>query len=148
MEFDHAFSVARAIDEVWTALGDVELVVSCIPNARLAGSAGDDGFDVEIEADVGLITLTAKAKVTLSERDDGAHRELLRILATEADGDRLADATATFVLTQAAGRTLAAVHTSVQVSGIARLVSAGKIDEIANRTFTTFGANLEARLAS
>ena len=146
MEFDHAFSVTITIDEVWAALGDGERVVPCIPNARLTGSSGADSYDVDIEADIGLITLKTKAKVTLSDRDDGAHRQVLRIVAREADGDELADATATIVLTEAGGRSMAAVHTSVEVGGVARLVSEDKIDEVANRTFTKFGANLEAML--
>jgi hypothetical protein len=41
---------------------------------------------------------------------------------------------------------MAAVHTSVEVGGIGRLVSEDKIDEVANRTFTRFGVNLEALL--
>ena len=146
MEFDHAFSVTIAIDEVWAALGDGERIVPCIPNARLTGRSGADSYDVDIEADIGLITLKTKAKVTLSDRDDGAHRQVLRIVAREADGDELADATATIVLTEAGGRTMAAVHTSVEVGGVARFVSEDKIDEVANRTFTKFGANLETVL--
>ena len=146
MEFDHAFSVAAPIDEVWEALGDAERVVSCIPNARLVGGSAASGFDVEIEADVGLVTLRSEARVSISERDDAARREVLTIFAREADGDQLADATATFVVSEAGGRSLAAVHTSVEVGGIGRLVSEDKIDEVANRTFTRFGANLEALL--
>ena len=146
MEFDHAFSVVAPIGEVWEVVGDGERVVPCIPNARLTGRSGADSFDVEIEADIGFVTLKTKADVTLSDRDEAAHREVLRITAREADGDELADATATIVLTEAGGRVLAAVHTSVEVGGVARLVSEDKIDEVANRTFTRFGANLEALL--
>lgn len=146
MDFDHAFSVAAPIDEVWALLGDGERIVPCIPNTRLIGRAGENSYDVEIEADVGLVTLRSQANVTLTKRDDDAHRQTLRIVARDGDGDQLADATATIVLTEGAERTLAAVHTSVEVGGIARLVSQDKIDEVANRTFTTFGANLEALL--
>jgi carbon monoxide dehydrogenase subunit G len=146
MDFDHAFSVAGPIDEVWALLGDVERVVPCIPNTRLIGRAGENSYDVEIEADVGLLTLTSKASVTLTARDDATHSEGLQIVAHDGDGNQLADATATIVLSEGAGRSLAAVHTSVEVGGIGRLVAEDKIDEVANRTFTKFGANLEALL--
>jgi carbon monoxide dehydrogenase subunit G len=144
-EFDHAFSVWAPIDDIWAALDDADIVVSAIPDARLVGPSGENSDDVTIEADVGLITLKADAMVTVEERDDAAHREVLRIVA-ETDGDELADATATIVLTDAGGRALAAVHTSVEVSGIGRLVSMDKLDEVANRTFTKFGASLGAAL--
>ncbi len=146
MDFDHAFSVTMPLDAVWAALADGELIVPCIPNARLTGRSGADSYDVDIEADIGLVTLKTKAKVTLSDRDGASHSQVLRIVAREADGDELADATATIVLSDAGGRSLAAVHTSVEVNGVARFVSEDKIDEVANRTFTTFGANLEAAL--
>jgi carbon monoxide dehydrogenase subunit G len=145
MEFDHAFSVGAPIDDVWAVLGDGERLVPCIPNARLVGSSGNS-YDIEVEADIGFVTLKTKVNVTLGERDDGGHRQVLEIHARDGDGDQLADATATIVLTEAAGRSVAAVHTSVEVGGIARLVSEDKIDEVANRTFTKFGANLEALL--
>lgn len=147
MEFDHAFSVTAPIDEVWAALGDGERIVPCIPKARLTGRSGEDSYDIEIESDVGFVTLTAKAKVTLSGREDATHTQVLRVVA-ETDGDPLADARATIVLTEGGGRSLAAVHTSVEVSGIAKFVSEDKFDEVANRTFTKFGANLEAALTS
>ncbi len=146
MEFDHALSVTVPIAEVWAALGDGERVVPCIPNARLTGRSGADSYDVDIEADVGLVTLKTKANVTLADRDDATHRQVLRMVAREADGDELADATATIMLTESHGRSFAAVHTSVEVDGIARLLSADAIDEVANRTFTRFGVNLQAML--
>ncbi len=146
MEFDHAFSVTLPLDEVWAALGDGERVVPCIPNARLTGRSGVDSYDVDIEADVGLVTLKTKASVTLSERDDATHSQVLRIVARERDGDDLADATATIVLSEAGGRSLAAVHTSVEVDGVARLVPEDTLDAVANQTFTKFGVNLEAML--
>ena len=79
-------------------------------------------------------------------RDRGAARQIDHPPCAGVDGRRLADATATIVLSDVGGRALAAVHTSVEVSGIGRLVSEDKLDEVANRTFTKFGASLEAAL--
>ena len=58
-----------------------------------------------------------------------------------------ADATITIVLTQATDRTDAAMHSSVQVSGVAALIGADTLAGLAADTITTFAANLEALLA-
>ena len=104
MEFDHSFSVAAPIDAVWAAMTDIERIVPCVPNARVTGRAGADGYDVEVTIAVGPLETTAECRITLVERDDATHREVLRVRATDSDGDMPADATITIVLTQATDR--------------------------------------------
>ena len=144
MEFDHAFSVAAPIDAVWTTITDIERVAPCVPNTRVTGRAGPDGFDIEITAAIGPFEITAAGTITLAERDDAAHREVLKIVAQDADGDRLADATVTIVLTGDGAATDGAVHTDVELGGIATLVAQDTLDQVAGDTLRTFAANLEA----
>jgi carbon monoxide dehydrogenase subunit G len=144
MEFDHSFSVAAPLDEVWATIADVERVAPCVPNTRVTGRAGDNSYDVEITAAIGPIELTAQGTITLVARDDAAHREVLSVKAHDPDGDMLADATVTIVLTQADSGTDAAVHSSVEVGGLATLVGEATLGEVAGKTLKTFAANLEA----
>ena len=147
MEFHHSFSVAALPDAVWAAITDIERVVPCVPSTRVTGRAGQDSYDVEITAAVGPLAVTAAGTITLAERDDATHREVLRFVARDQDGDMLADATVAIVLTQAAPGTDAAVHSSVELGGIGIFVGEDALGEVAGRTLQTFAANLEALLA-
>lgn len=146
MEFDHSFSVAAPIDAVWATVTDIERVAPCVPNTRVTGRSGPDSFDVEITAAVGPFEITAEGRITLGERDDAAHRAVLKVLADEPDGDNLADATVTIVLTRDGATTDGAVHSSIEVDGLATLVAEETLDQVAGNTLRTFAANLEQLL--
>jgi len=105
MEFDHSFSVAAPIDVVWAAMTDIGRIAPCVPNARVTGRAGADSYDVEVTFAVGPLETTAERTVTLTERDDTGHHEVLTVVNKDSDVDTPADATITIVLTQAADRT-------------------------------------------
>ena len=145
MEFDHAFSVAAPIDAVWTTITDIERVAPCVPNTRVTGSAGRDSYAIEITAAVALFEITAAGSITLAERNDAARREVLKVVANDADGDKLVTAAVTIVLTQDGGdATAGAVHSSVDLGGIATLVAPETLDQAAAGTLRTFASNLEA----
>lgn len=146
MEFDHAFSVSAPIDAVWATITDIERVAPCVPNTRVTGRAGPDSFDVEITAAIGLFEISADGNITLTERDDAARREVLRVVATEPDGDNLAEATVTIVLNENGTRTDGAVHSSVVPGGVATLINEETLDQVAGNALRTFAANLEKLL--
>lgn len=146
MEFDHSLSVAAPIDAAWAAMTDIERIVPCVPNARVTGRAGADGYDVEVTFAVGPLETTAECRITLAERDDATLHELLTVLVTDSGGDMPADATITVVLTQATDRTDAAMHSCVEVSGVAALIGADTLAGFAADPIATFAANLEALL--
>jgi carbon monoxide dehydrogenase subunit G len=144
MQFHHRFSVAAPAATVWTTITDIERVAPCVPNTRVTGRTGPDGFDIEITAAVGPFEVAAAGTITLVERDDADRREVLKIMAHDADGDTLADATVTIVLTGDGAATDGAVHTDVELGGIATLVAQDTLDQAAGETLRTFAANLEA----
>ena len=146
MEFDHAFSVAAPIDAVWTTITDIERAAPCVPNTRVTASAGPDSYNVEITAAVGPFEITSEGTITLAERDDAARREVLKVIAADADGDQLAEATVTIVLTEGAETTDAAVHSSVELDGIGAFVGEETLDQVAGNTLQAFAANLERLL--
>ncbi|HVF79096.1 MAG TPA: SRPBCC domain-containing protein [Solirubrobacteraceae bacterium] len=146
MEFDHTFSVAAPIDAVWAMIADIQRVAPCVPNTRVTARAGPDSHNVEITAAVGPFEITSEGTITLTERDDAAHREVLKVIANDADGDQLAEAMLTIVLTEAAGTTDAAVHSSVELGGIGLFVSEEALDHVAGDMLRTFASNLEGLL--
>jgi len=147
MEFDHSFSVAAPIDVVWAAMTDIGRIAPCVPNARVTGRAGADSYDVEVTFAVGPLETTAERTVTLTERDDDGHHEVLTVVNKDSDVDTPADATITIVLTQAADRTDAAMRSIVEVSGVAALIGEDALADFAVDTVATFAVNLETLLA-
>lgn len=117
-----------------------------MPNTRVTGRAGPDSYDVELRAAVGPFELTSAGNITLIERDDMARRVVLKVVADDADGDSLAEAAVAIVLSQDAGTTEGAVHSSVEVGGIATLVAQETLDHAAGGALRTFAANVEALL--
>jgi uncharacterized protein len=71
---------------------------------------------------------------------------VLKVVAHDPDGDPLADATVTIVLTQDGATSDGAVHSSVEVGGLATIVAEETLGEVAGNTLRTFAANLEALL--
>jgi len=128
-------------------MNNIEPIAPSVPNARVTGRAGADSYNVDVTFAVGPLETTAERGITLAESDDAANREVLTVLATGSDGDMPADATITIVLTQAMDRTDAAMHSSVQVSGVAALIGDDTLAGLAAATITTFATILEALLA-
>ena len=144
--FDHGFSVAAPIDEVWAAIADLERVAPCVPNTRVTGTVGPREVRVEINVSAGPLDVTSVGTITIAERDDAARREVLRVSAAYANGDSLAEATVTIVLSETGEGTAGAVHSTVDVSGVAGLVGDGTLDSIAADTIGEFADNLGALL--
>lgn len=144
MEFEHGFAVAAPIDAVWAAMIDIERLAPCVPDTRVIGRTGADSYDVEFTVAVGVLATTSEGNITLAERDDDAHREVLKVVAKDSDGATMADATLTIVLTQTADQTDAAIQSSVEIGGIAALIKDETFAEVAADKIRTFAANLEA----
>src|SRR5919197_1527032 len=53
MKFENTFAVDAPIDEVYTALLDVERVAPCVPGAEVLDQIGDDAYTVAIKVRVG-----------------------------------------------------------------------------------------------
>lgn len=146
MEFDHEFAVAAPLDEVWATITDIERVAPCVPNTRVTGPTGPDSFNVQITAAFGMFEITATGMITLVERDDAAHRAVLKVVAHDPDDEPLATALVTIVLTADGAATHGAVHSSVEVGGIGTLVAEETLNEVAGKALKAFAANLEALL--
>jgi uncharacterized protein len=148
MEFDNTFSVAAPIDEVWTALLDVQRVAPCVPGAQVLEQTGENAYKVAIKVKLGPVSMTYRGGVEVVEQDDGAHRAVMSAKAKEARGQGTADATVELRLAEAGGRTAGTIHTDVAISGKAAAMGQGVIADVSARLIDTFAANLAAMLAA
>jgi carbon monoxide dehydrogenase subunit G len=147
MRFDNRFDVDAPLDSVWDALLDVERVAPTVPGAQVLERTGESSYKVGIKVKVGPMSMLYRGEVEIAERDDDAHRAVMKARAKETRGQGTADADVTMVLDGADGRTTASLTTEVELSGKAAAMGQGVLQDVARRLVETFAENLAAMLA-
>src|SRR3712207_5296120 len=148
MRFENTFDVDAPIDEVWKTVLDVERVAPTVPGAQVLEQTGENAYKVGIKVKVGPMSMTYKGEVEITERDEDAHRAVMKARAKESRGQGTADADVTMQLRGENGRTSATVTTDVELSGKAAAMGQGVLQDVAGRLVQTFAKNLATMLAS
>ena len=117
MQFENQFAVDAPSTRCGTPLLDVERVAPTVPGAQVLERIGDDAYKVAIKVKVGPMSMTYRGEVEITERDEAAHRAVMKARAKESRGQGIADADVTMVLSGDDGRTSATVTTEVELSG-------------------------------
>jgi carbon monoxide dehydrogenase subunit G len=146
MRFENQFDVDAPLDEVWAAVLDVERVAPTVPGAQVLEQLGDDAYKVSIKVKVGPMSMTYKGEVEVTERDDAAHRAVMRARAKESRGQGTANADVTMVLSGDDGHTSATLQTDVELSGKVATMGQGVLQDVSGRLVQTFAKNLAAML--
>jgi carbon monoxide dehydrogenase subunit G len=118
-----------------------------VPGAEVLERTGDDAYKVAIKVKVGPMSMTYRGEVEITERDDAAHRAVMKARAKESRGQGTADADVTMLLTGANGGTSATVTTDVSLSGKVATMGQGVLQDVSGRLIETFAQNLAAMLA-
>lgn len=147
MKFENTFEVEAPIDEVYATLLDVERVAPCVPGAEVLEKTGDDAYQVAIKVKVGPISMTYRGTVEIVERDETAHRAVMRAKAREMRGQGTADARVELSLVEEGGRTKGTMVADVQLAGRAAAMGRGIIQDVSAKLVSTFARNLEAMLS-
>src|SRR5688572_10403398 len=113
MKFQNSFDVNAPIDDVWSALLDVERVAPTVPGAQVLERTGDDAYKVAIKVRVGPMSMTYQGEVEITDRDEAEHRAVMKARARESRGQGTANADVVMVLSGDDGRTSATVSTDV-----------------------------------
>jgi uncharacterized protein len=146
MRFENQFDVDAPIEEVWDALLDVERVAPTVPGAQVLEQTGEDAYQVAIKVKVGPMSMTYRGEVEIVERDQDAHRAVMKARAKESRGQGTANADVTMVLSGENGRTAATVTTDVELSGKVATMGQGVLQDVSGRLVQTFAQNLAAML--
>jgi uncharacterized protein len=146
MRFENNFDVAAPLESVWDAVLDVERVAPTVPGAQVLERTGENAYKVSIKVKVGPMSMTYRGDVEIVERDDEAHRAVMKARAKESRGQGTADADVTMALHGEDGRTSATVTTEVEMSGKAASMGQGVLQDVAGRLVETFAQNLASML--
>jgi uncharacterized protein len=146
MRFENRFDLDAPLERVWEAMLDVERVAPTVPGAQVLERTGEDAYKVAIKVKVGPMSMTYRGDVEITERDEAAHRAVMKARAKESRGQGTADADVTMVLSGANGGTSATVTTEVQLSGKVATMGQGVLQDVSGRLVQTFAQNLAAML--
>lgn len=142
MELSNEFVVSTPVPETWGVLTEVERIAPCMPGARLHEVDGDE-YRGTIKVKVGPITAEYRGTARFMEKDDAAHRAVLRAEGRETRGQGNASATITAVLQSLDQGTKVSLSTDLQISGKVAQFGRGVLADVSNKLIGQFVENLE-----
>jgi carbon monoxide dehydrogenase subunit G len=145
---ENVFTVARPIDEVWDYLLDVERIAPCMPGAELTETVDDHTWKGKVNMKFGPISMSFAGSVEMTERDDAAHRVVLRAKGTEQRGKGAATASVTSWLEGVDASTTVTMEADITLTGTAAQLSRGLLPEVSKRLTQQFADCLEANLGA
>jgi len=140
VELDHAFSTGKPTDYNWDAILDLERVIPCVEGGKVIERTSPEQAKAEIKVKMGAMSMTFKGTVEVAERDDDAHRALLRIKSRDAGGQGYANADVEFTLNDGGGT----IHTAAQISGKAASMGEGVVTTVLDALIKDFTEKLAA----
>ena len=142
MELTNEFVVPIKVDEAWGLLTDVERIAPCMPGAELQEIDGDEYRGV-VKVKVGPITAQYKGKATFVEKDDAAHKAVLRAEGRDTRGQGNANATITATLEPEGDGTRVKVMTDLSITGRAAQFGRGVMADVSTKLLGQFVDCLE-----
>ena len=151
IELDNSFTVPVPPEKAWDVLLDVERIAPCMPGASVL-SISDDGNEIEgqVKVKLGPLSLTYKGTAKFTDKDQANQTIAIEATGKETRGAGTASANvqATLKPAEAAGSTLVAIHTSLNVTGRPAQFGRSLLPEVSGKLIAQFASNLEALIAS
>jgi hypothetical protein len=119
-----------------------------MPGAELTETIDDRNWKGKVNMAFGPVKMAFAGSVTMDERDDAAHRVVLKAKGTEAKGKGAANASVTSWLEPGDGTTLVKMQADITLTGAAAQLSRGLLPEVSKRLTQQFADCLEANLAA
>ena len=140
------FTVHRPIDETWSVLTEVERIAPCMPGAALEEIEGDI-FRGVVKVKLGAISTAFKGQANFVERDDAAHRAVLKAEGRDTTGKGNASALITAQLESIdAATTRCFVETDLHITGKVAQFGRGIMGDVSKKLMNQFAANLNTML--
>lgn len=147
MDLNHQFTVAVPVEDAWRILTDVERIAPCLPGAQLLEIEGDTYRGV-VKVKVGPIQAQFKGQANFIERDDIAHKVVLKGEGRDTTGKGNAAAIITAEMTAVdANSTSVTVNTDLSVTGKVAQFGRGAMADISDKLLAAFVVNLNTLIA-
>jgi carbon monoxide dehydrogenase subunit G len=148
MLIENSFEVPASIDRVWNYMLDVEKVVPCMPGAELTETIDESHWKGKVTVKLGPVSLSFAGKVEMHERDDAAHRVVLKGSGMEQRGKGAASATVTSSLEETTDGTKISIVQDITVQGQAAQFSRGMMQDVSSKLTQQFADCLKANMAA
>jgi uncharacterized protein len=147
MDLNHQFTVAVPVEDAWRILTDVERIAPCLPGAQLQEIEGDTYRGI-VKVKVGPIQAQFKGQANFIERDDAAHKVVLKGEGRDTTGKGNASAVITAEMTAVdASNTSVTVNTDLSVTGKVAQFGRGAMADISDKLLAQFVVNLNTLIA-
>jgi uncharacterized protein len=148
VKLEQSFEVAAPIDQVWTALNDLERVAPCLPGAAITDHDDDGTYHGTFQVKLGPTTAAYRGTIKIESADEAAHTATLKARGTDKRGQGGASATIVNTLHEHDGGTRVEAVTDFNITGrLARFGRGGMMEDISNRLMRDFATCLSSRLA-
>jgi hypothetical protein len=145
MELNHEFTVPAHVDRAWAVLTDIEQIAPCMPGAELTEVDGDT-YHGTVKVKVGPITVQYKGTASIVEKDEAAHRVVLKAAGRDARGQGNASATVTALMTPNGDSTTVFIGTELSIAGKVAQFGRGVMSDVSAKLLEQFVNNIEADL--
>jgi uncharacterized protein len=145
VELTNDFRVGVPVERAWELLTDVEGIAPCMPGAQLQEIEGDEYRGI-VKVKVGPITAQYKGVARFLERDEAAHRAVLRAEGRETRGQGNANATITARLEPDGDATNVTVVTDLTITGRVAQFGRGVLADVSAKLLGQFVDCLESKL--
>jgi uncharacterized protein len=145
VELTNEFRVGVPVEQAWEVLTDVERIAPCMPGAQLQEIEGDEYRGI-VKVKVGPITAQYKGAARFVEKDEGAHRAVLRAEGRETRGQGNANATITAQLDPDGDGTKISVITDLTITGRVAQFGRGVLADVSTKLLGQFADCLESKL--
>ncbi|MGH9117782.1 MAG: SRPBCC family protein, partial [Acidimicrobiales bacterium] len=142
MELTNEFRVDVPVDEAFRVLTDVERIAPCMPGAQLQEIEGEEYRGI-VKVKVGPITAQYKGAARFVDRDDAAHRAVLRAEGRDTRGQGNANATITASLEADGDGTRVTVVTDLTITGRVAQFGRGVMADVSSKLLNQFVDCLE-----
>ena len=148
MDLNHTFTVAVPVADAWKILTDLERIAPCLPGAQLQEVEGDIYRGV-VKIKVGPIQAQFKGQASFVERDDTAHKAVLKGEGRDTGGKGNASALITAEMTAVdADNTSVTVNTDLSITGKVAQFGRGAMADISDKLLGQFVENLNSMILS
>ena len=143
MEINNSFEVRAPIDVAWVILTDLARIAPCLPGATLTSIEGDI-YKGHVTVKVGPIVAKFGGQAIFQERNDEAHRAVLKGEGRDATGKGNASAIITAQLEVVdSGITRCTVSTDLTITGKIAQFGRGALADVSDKLLKQFVVNLE-----